>query len=50
MTSESGAGPEGTESPDGESEWTQDQQIHYFAEDDEDEEVSGLNHLVQRNV
>ena len=48
---ENGVGPNGTQSSDGESEWTQDQPAcHYLAEDDGEEQVcGGLNHLVPRN-
>ena len=47
MTKESGAGLEGTGSPDGEGGLIQDQ----HSEDDEDEQASGgLNHLVTRSA
>ena len=50
MRRESGAGPEGTESPDGESEWPRPA-FHRLAEDDEEEQArGGLNHLVSRNA
>ena len=50
MTRESGAGPEGTESPDGESEWTQGQHVTTLAEDENEQVSGGLNHLVQQKA
>ena len=51
MTRESGAGPEGTESPDGQSEWTQDQHFTSLLKMTRNEQVSGgLNHVVPQNA
>ena len=41
MMRDSVAGPNGTESPGGESEWTQRPTFHYLVEDVEDEQVLG---------
>ena len=51
MTRESGAGPEGTGSPDGEKRVDPRPAFLHLAEDDEDEQAfGGLNHLVPRNA
>ena len=51
MTKESGAGPEGTGSPDGGRRVDPRPAFHHLAEDDEGEQASGgLNHLASRNA
>ena len=47
---ENGAGPNGTESPGGESERIKRPTFHYLAEDDGEEQAWGLNQSIQRNA